>query len=156
MTNISTRIPNTNKVPASGDLDTENLLQKFGILPITTNSSSNSSSSSSLLGLLSSNNLSLPVSATDTGQAVSQKLLSGGMEVMMLLLLLLMMMMMMMLKVTLIALYTCICVTGLISNIALIYTILGQCFTSKFSPFFPCYFHVSNSIQFTMKSRLGL
>ena len=38
----------------------------------------------------------------------------------------LMMMMMMMLKVTLIALYTCICVTGLISNIALIYTILGQ------------------------------
>ena len=94
MTNISTQIPNTNKVPASGDLDTENLLQKFGILPITTNSSN---SSSSLLGLLSSNNLSLPVSATDTGQAVSQKLLSGGMEVMMLMMMMLMMMMMMML-----------------------------------------------------------
>ena len=125
MTNISTRIPNTNKVPASGDLDTENLLQKFGILPITTNSSD---SSSSLLGLLSSNNLSLPVSATDTGQAVSQKLLSGGMEVRMMTIIFLMMMMMLMMlmKVTLIALYTCICVTGLISNIALIYTILGQ------------------------------
>ena len=152
-------------MPASGALDTENLLQKFGILPITTNSSDSSSNSSSLLGILSSNNLSLPGSATDTGQAVSQKLLSGGMEVRMMTILLSMkmMIMMMMMKVTLIALYTCICVTGLISNIALIYTILGQCLvfcarllTSKFSTFFPCYFHVSNSIQFTMKSRLGL